>query len=133
MKVDVGYHRAGVPCSDQDQILTIAKVLLEKGADTTIIDDSRQTALHTACRNGSLKVITEILRHDTSSIDFKDDNQETPLFLAAYNDYIEVVDELLKHNPDINAPNFEGMTALHFATKEGNLEIVTKLFTESPH
>ena len=29
MKVDVGYHRAGVPCSDQDQILTIAKVLLE--------------------------------------------------------------------------------------------------------
>ena len=35
LKIDVGYHRAGVPCSDEDQILSIAQALL-KSSDKII-------------------------------------------------------------------------------------------------
>lgn len=106
--------------------------LLKAGADPLLADDSGNTALHIACKKGSLvcfSVITQnCQRHLTSIVSFPNYNGHNCLHLASINGYISLVESLIRLGADINAQEqCSGRTALHLAVDLQNPTLVCRL------
>ncbi|XP_006810393.1 NF-kappa-B inhibitor alpha-like, partial [Neolamprologus brichardi] len=106
--------------------------LLKAGADPLLADDSGNTALHIACKKGSLAcfgVITQnCQRHLTSMASFPNYSGHNCLHLASINGYISLVDSLVRLGADINAQEqCSGRTALHLAVDLQNPTLVCRL------
>ncbi|KAK1573550.1 ankyrin repeat-containing domain protein [Colletotrichum navitas] len=88
---------------------------------TTKLDE--WTPLHLAAKEGHLPVV-EILSEDRSvNINAVDAQGRTPLFLACRDTHVLVVRFLLRKGANPNLQDVYGMTALHCATKTGDLEL----------
>lgn len=106
--------------------------LLKAGADPLLADDSGNTALHIACKKGSLAcfgVITQnCQRHLTSIVSFPNYSGHNCLHLASINGYISLVESLIRLGADINAQEqCSGRTALHLAVDLQNPTLVCRL------
>ncbi|XP_069014736.1 nuclear factor of kappa light polypeptide gene enhancer in B-cells inhibitor, alpha a [Embiotoca jacksoni] len=106
--------------------------LLNAGADPLLADDSGNTALHIACKKGSLAcfgVITQnCQRHLTSIISFPNYSGHNCLHLASINGFISLVENLVQLGADINAQEqCSGRTALHLAVDLQNPTLVCRL------
>ncbi|XP_022623504.1 NF-kappa-B inhibitor alpha-like [Seriola dumerili] len=107
----------------------LVEKLLKAGCDPQLADDSGNTALHIACKRGSLAcfgVITQnCQRHLTSILSFPNYNGHNCLHLASINGYISLVENLVKLGADINAQEqCSGRTALHLAVDLQNPTLV---------
>lgn len=103
--------------------------LLKAGADPRLCDDSGNTALHIACKRGSLAcfgVISQICqRHLASIMSFPNYNGHNCLHLASINGYISLVEHLARLGADINAQEqCSGRTSLHLAVDLQNPTLV---------
>ena len=83
--------------------------------------------LHHACSNRDTRTCLELLNNNSTELDTKVINRNQTLILAVKNENVKIVSELLKLNLDVNIQNSEGATALHIASKIGNLTIVNLL------
>ncbi|XP_068432966.1 nuclear factor of kappa light polypeptide gene enhancer in B-cells inhibitor, alpha a [Clinocottus analis] len=106
--------------------------LLKAGSDPHLADDSGNTALHIACKKGSLAcfgVITQnCQRHITSMASFPNYNGHNCLHLAAINGYISLVESLVRQGADINAQEqCSGRSSLHLAVDLQNPTLVLRL------
>ena len=79
--------------------------------------------LHHACSNRDTRTCLELL----TRFGYKVINRNQTLLFAVKNENVKIVSELLKLNIDVNIQNSEGETALHIASKLGNLTIVCQL------
>ncbi|KAM4521534.1 NF-kappa-B inhibitor alpha-like [Odontesthes bonariensis] len=107
----------------------LVEKLLKAGADPLLADDSGNTALHIACKRGSLacfSVLTQnCQRHLTSMVSFPNYNGHNCLHLASVNGYISLVESLVQMGADINAQEpCSGRTALHLAVDLQNPTLV---------
>ena len=59
------------------------------------------------------------------------DPEITPLVLAASLGTAKVVKAILKSNPDVNAVDTVGRTALHYACRRGDIEIFKVLMEDT--
>ena len=59
------------------------------------------------------------------------DPEITPLMLAASLGTAKVVKAILKSNPDVNAVDTVGRTALHYACRRGDIEIFKVLMEDT--
>ena len=59
------------------------------------------------------------------------DPEITPLMLAASLGTAKVVKAILKSNPDVNATDTVGRTALHYACRRGDIEIFKVLMEDT--
>nr|AHY02161.1 inhibitor kappa B alpha 2 [Epinephelus coioides] len=106
--------------------------LLKAGCDPRLADDSGNTALHIACKRGSLAcfgVITQnSQQHITSMVSFPNYSGHNCLHLASINGYISLVESLVCLGADINAQEqCSGRTSLHLAVDLQNPTLVRRL------
>ncbi|XP_062267506.1 nuclear factor of kappa light polypeptide gene enhancer in B-cells inhibitor, alpha a [Platichthys flesus] len=111
-----------------EQPLLVEK-LLKAGCDPRLADNCGNTALHIACKRGSLAcfgLITQYSqRHLTSMLSFPNYNGHNCLHLASINGYISLVENLVRLGADINTQEqCSGRTALHLAVDLQNPALV---------
>ena len=83
------------------------------------IDSEGLTSLHSACANGNIAVVKELLKFK-SKVDVVTKTGHTPLHLAVYCGSYECVVELMKSKSDVNAlTKSEKNSALHLACLGG--------------
>lgn len=107
----------------------ILQFLIEKSADISLRDSSGWCALHHACRNGKTD-ICKLLLGFSADPTVKTLENKTTLMLAVMEGQTDLVKELMKIKTvrdQLQERDALGVTALHFAVKEGNLDIARLL------
>ncbi|XP_059139288.1 serine/threonine-protein phosphatase 6 regulatory ankyrin repeat subunit C-like [Physella acuta] len=95
----------------------VVKYLLTVGADVTLVDENKDTALHHTTLNGNkmwrtTDIISEFPPEIPPNLNLKNNQENTPLFLLT-ND--NMINYLIDAGTDINLQNKLGETALHNA------------------
>jgi len=86
--------------------------LLGRGFDPNTHEESGQSALTLAVRDGSIQVIDALLRHPQTDVNAPNRAGETALMLAALQGKLGLVQRLVERGATINQP---GWNALHYA------------------
>ncbi|KAF5701144.1 ankyrin repeat-containing protein [Fusarium globosum] len=89
----------------------IVKILLEAGADHSIIDDLHETPMHQAAITGNCEAV-KLLLEAGASPHGKGRDGSTPIHMAAWNAGPATLQVLLKAGGDINARSDSGETPL---------------------
>lgn len=103
-------------------------LLLEAGADASIIDSGENTLLHHAATNNSVKVAKILL--ETNDFDLEHERKQygfTPLLVAAFAGSLDMVELLVAHGANIEAQDDWNDTPLNVAAWNGKFEVVQKL------
>ena len=107
--------------------------LIEKlGIDKDDRDINGVTPLHLACRYGFLHIVQYLIEKQGANKEAKtkDMFKYTPLLFACANNHIEIVIYLVdKAKANIDAADGMGNTALHFASSQGNSDMVKFLIS----
>ena len=105
----------------------VVGILLNKGANVSLVDEYGATALHLSAQEGDLSV-SEMLIEAGADLEGKTSkNGGTPLHLAATNAHSEVMKALIKAGADPNSRAVNGVTPLHVAAQKGHLDAIKLL------
>lgn len=105
----------------------IASLLLERAKNlVSVTDDQKQTALHIAALNGTLRIVQLLLRHG-AKMDNCDRSGFTPLHQAVRMQHHEVVHFLVGNGADVNIPNRKMWTSLHSAAQANNISDISTI------
>lgn len=127
--IDLGTPEGATPLiiSAGKRYSRIVRVLLNKGANVYIVNDTGKTALHIAARMGHLAV-TKLLAKAVPDLEARTPTRGyTPLYLASTGGHPQVVRALMKAGAELDAKNSQGWTPLHLASKKGHSEPMTVL------
>ena len=108
--------------------LTVAKMLIEAGADTNKVMLNGNGPLHFAAWSGNKFIGNELLTVNAKT-DLQNENGETPLILAAREGNNEFVTLLVSHGANVNLADNLQHTALYYASERGFNEITEILLT----
>mmetsp|Transcript_21604 Transcript_21604/g.52005 ORF Transcript_21604/g.52005 Transcript_21604/m.52005 type:complete len:288 (-) Transcript_21604:1661-2524(-) len=107
----------------------VARVLLELGADISVVDKWGMTPLHVASLQGHDDVALVLLEHG-AKISAQDNYGEMPLHSASTGGHEEAALVLLLHGADVSATDNDGETPLHKAVRYGNAVSVVRLLLQ---
>ena len=123
-----GAGRSALLIAIQNNNESLARLLLQHGADGDRQDDQGQTALHIACKQGS-PTLVQLLLNVMHNVHAKDHMGRTALFSAVQGKNEEVVRMLLDAAFDPNSPDITGRYALHMAVERGSEPITMLLLS----
>lgn len=108
--------------------LNLSKILLENGADTTILNKKHQTSLHLATQFNRYQIIKATLGLSKVEVLNKaDSNGDTALIHASTSADTKLVEKLLAFEPKLDLKNAAGQTALNLAQQNMFMGIVKLL------
>ena len=115
----------------------VVQKLASKGCDLSMRDQQGNTALHIACRDGSEKLVKDMVGSLSDDVEkrkelFSIRNCEglTCLHLAAQGHYYEIIGYLFAKGADVNIGDAKsGRTILHYAAERKDVETVVVLLT----
>ncbi|OQE44088.1 hypothetical protein PENCOP_c002G00032 [Penicillium coprophilum] len=110
----------------------IFDILLEAGGNLESRSDDGQTALHFAARSGNCGIINSILDRKKPLVDEMDNFKKTPLLIAAENGRHDALTTLLESGANVETQDDKQWTILHYAAKNGDLELVQRLLDLMP-
>ena len=100
-------------------------LLYHHGADPSILNIFKQSALHIACASNRLPIVQELFSlTDTSLVEIKDDQGRTALSTTTNSD---IITELLTHGADITSLDINHMNALMIAVANSQLPVAEHL------
>lgn len=95
--------------------------LLESGAKVTLINSvTGSTALHEAAAFGNREIVEHLLKNEKADANASDYKAVTPLMHASGSGYSIICEHLLEYGAQVDICSAEGMTALHFASTNGD-------------
>ncbi|XP_026883051.2 ankyrin repeat domain-containing protein 39 [Electrophorus electricus] len=106
-------------------------LVLKKGTDPDIRDQTGYTALHYASRAGHLPVCELLLAHGACT-NSRTHGGATPLHRAAYCGRLAVARLLLDHGADPSLADDDGSTPLHKAAEQSHLEVCELIVSSCP-
>ena len=104
----------------------VVQLLLQHGADPSLVDVQGYNMLHLATFDGNVYLVL-LLLHQSIPIDETDPSGHTALMWAAYKGFPACVELLLQWGASVNAKDSKGFTALHWSLVKGNTFCVRKL------
>lgn len=109
--------------------ISIVTYLLDQGVNVNIQDRvSKQTALHWAAVRGSLESVTTLLGHDRTDAKVVDSKGYSLCHVAAQYGQTEILyHAFMKYNMDVDSPDVDGRTPLHWAAYKGHKDTVKLL------
>ena len=102
--------------------LTVAKLLIDAGADVNKALPNGNTPLHFAAWAGNKFIGLDLIATD-AQVNRQNENGETPLILAAREGNNEFVALLVEHQANVNQADNSQRTALYYAGERGYNEI----------
>ncbi|ELR06088.1 hypothetical protein VC83_07746 [Pseudogymnoascus destructans] len=103
----------------------IVQLLLENGADANISGYDKRTALHWASEWGQ-ETVVQLLVKNGANVNASAYGW-TAMLLAVRDEYMAIGRFLIENEADVNAEDYHGRTALHWAAKHGDRLIVQLL------
>ena len=102
--------------------------LLESGAKVTLTNSvTGSTALHEAAAFGNREIVEHLLKDANADANASDFKAVTPLMHASGSGYSIICDFLLQYGAQVDLCSAEGMTALHFASTNGDPHITQQI------
>ncbi|XP_072546323.1 nuclear factor of kappa light polypeptide gene enhancer in B-cells inhibitor, alpha b [Salminus brasiliensis] len=113
----------------------VVERLLKAGSDPTLVDNNGNTALHVACRTGSLTCFSLLTQNCPDQLpailQTPNYSGQKCLHLVALHGYLSLVESLISLGADIDAQEqCNGRTALHLAVDLQNPELVKLLVSK---
>ncbi|CAN0488184.1 unnamed protein product, partial [Ectocarpus sp. 8 AP-2014] len=96
------------------------------GADTSLLDAEKRSALHYAIRGGHLQLAGDAIIGG-ANLKANDVNGDTPLHFAVAHDDDKFVSTLLRRGARVDRPNREGKYPLHVAVERNRLTVAEAL------
>jgi len=107
----------------------VVQVLLKYKADVNAVDKLNFTPLLVACHLGHKRVV-EILLSNGALPTHASQQGDTALHLAAFSNQRDICELLIrKYNVDVNTPDKEKHTPLHYACRRGYLDVTQLLLS----
>ena len=105
----------------------IAHLLINRGANIHTIDDEHRTLLHEAAHNGDYD-LAKVLIDRQCDVHAVSNFGDTPFLDAVYSNNLKIVELISSLEVDgYRHQNKLGLTPIHVAAEEGNLQMVDKL------
>ncbi|KAF8207251.1 ankyrin repeat-containing domain protein [Mycena galopus ATCC 62051] len=125
--VNAPYRSPALYAASRNGHDSVARFLLEHGAEPDVVDLSGKTALHAAASEGHISVMDALLRHG-ASVNARGAAEDTPLGMASSHGNVEAVRRLLEyeHGADVNLKwtDKDGCNALWLAVSKGHTACV---------
>ena len=110
-----------------------AKLLLDNGAETDVVDEGGESPMRQAIRKSHTTTVRLLLDHGANPDSEQNDGYDTYLCDAAWHDSIDIVESLLVAGADPDRVGEDANTALDIAIYNGNLAMVRMLLKSSGH
>ncbi len=103
------------------------RLLLKSGAKPNTAIATGETPLMTCAKSGSVDAVKRLLEYGAAIEAREPDQHQTALMWAATEHHLDVVQALIDAHADLKAHSKAGFTAMHFAARQGDLEMVQLL------
>ncbi|XP_048244335.1 uncharacterized protein LOC124130838 isoform X3 [Haliotis rufescens] len=108
---------------------SVFDLLVSNQADLTLVDTSRNSLLHFACRGGNTAIVQHVL--SPSNINSRGMHGWTAAMVAAVTGHQSVFDLLVSNQADLTLVDTNGDSLLHLACQGGNTAIVQHALSPS--
>ncbi|XP_046341394.2 ankyrin-1-like [Haliotis rufescens] len=108
----------------------VVELLVDEGADLTILSFGRDSVLHLACWGGDVGVVKYVLSQDMVRINSRGWQKRTPVMVAALYGHKEVVELLVGEGADVSLVNQRRENILHLACRRGHMEVVKYILSQ---
>lgn len=116
-------------CHDQEPTLSM---LMGKGAQARVVDNTGATALHYAARYGEVPndCVDTLVQAVGLSLESANADKQTPLHIAAANGHADFCHMLIsKYHAEISPQDKLEQTVLHYACKSGNEDVAQAIIS----
>ncbi|XP_067662108.1 ankyrin repeat domain-containing protein 17-like [Haliotis asinina] len=102
----------------------VVELLVEQGADVSLVDDVGDSFLHLACQGGDYGTVKRIVSLNLLDINCRGGRSRTPLMEAARRGHMDVVELLVTEGADVSLVDDGGNNILHVACGGGDVGVV---------
>ena len=111
--------------------VSMVRLLIQQCSQVNTKNYNNETTLHLAVEKGNLEIVDFLYSNLSHFPNHPNCNGLTPLLLACKNNFHEIVDLIIDKIDDLSTINLRdkeyGKSALHWAVKHGNIELIEKL------
>ncbi|XP_067678573.1 ankyrin-1-like [Haliotis asinina] len=123
--------RTAVMMAAENRHRDVVKLLVDKGADVSVVDETGDNIIHCACRGGDVGVVKYILSKSMVDVDRRGSNKMTPIMVAKNYKHREVVDLLVSKWPDGSLKYYKHRSILQSACQKGNIDMVKFILSQN--
>ena len=121
-----GYHSTPLHAAIVKGNIDLTKLLLEHGADITMLNAQGLTPVHEASKRVRLDIVELLLDHQVG-VDIPDWGGRTPLAQASFEGELGVAQVLLRYGASVSSEDILGWTPLALGSLYGHLDVMRLL------